>query len=232
MLHKIICPICQYQEEGFKTLESDCIFIPIEGLDQHLIRYQCPNCDVIFGTQQMLGLSKYELKNAYQKLFDSGHKDGDENSVKCEINNLLILNPNSNRVYLNWGAGTSVASDKAKLLGFTLLNFDPFVIDSSKYISKDQLKNTKFDGIISHNVLEHLQDPISELELMKSFLKPEASMIHSTPCYRYSYEYTKYHLFFFEGRSLDVICEKTKLTYKYMDSFMGTYVVKYDIKKE
>lgn len=223
------CPICQCQQGDFKIFENDCIFLPIAGLDQHLVRHQCPECGVIFGTQQMLNLSKEELKNAYAQLFNTGYRDGSEIALQSEIKDLLALNPNTDGVYLNWGAGASVAKDKAKELGYTLLNYDPFMVGSlAGYVNMDEMKNMKFDGIISHDLLEHLQDPIEELILMKSMLKPEANMIHSTPCYKYCHPYTKYHLFFFEGKSLDIICQKVGLTYEYISE----WTVKYSMIKE
>ena len=222
----MICPICQYQGDTFGILESDCLFLPIDGLDQHLVRHKCPDCGVIFGTQQMLNLSKEKLGEAYQKVFDSGYRDGDEASIMREVANLLALSPNPNGIYLNWGSQISPAGNKAKELGYTLLNYDPFMkIDT---LSKEKINEIKFDGIISHNLLEHLQDPISELRLMKSLLKPGASMVHSTPCYKYCYEFTKFHLFFFEGKSLDIICEKAGLTYKYLIKDQDPEVIKFD----
>ena len=120
--------------------------------------------------------------------------------TKYEFDDLLALNPSIDGVYLNWGAGVSTTSEKVKKLGYKLFNYDPFVNGLSNYISIDQINEMKFDGIISHNVLEHFRDPISELKLMKSLLKPNGSMIHSTGCYKYLFEYTKYHLFFFKNK--------------------------------
>jgi len=36
---------------------------------------------------------------------------------------------------------------------------------------------------------------------MAEYLKPEGRMAHATPCFEYLYEYTRFHLFFFPGRS-------------------------------
>ena len=63
------------------------------------------------------------------------------------------------------------------------------------------------------------QDPVKDLAYMKSLLKENAQIIHSTDCYKYCYAYTKYHLFFFEGKSLDVICDKVGLIYEYTDRY-------------
>ncbi|HEY5267649.1 MAG TPA: methyltransferase domain-containing protein [Candidatus Saccharimonadales bacterium] len=226
----IQCPICQCQQGTFEVFECDCQFVAIEGLDQHLVRHKCPDCGVIFGTQQMLNLTKEELSSAYQKLFDTGHRDPGEITVNAEVNDLLALNPTKEGIYLNWGAQESTAPDKAKNLGFSLYNYDPFITStlSSNYLNTEQIKQMKFDGIISHNLLEHFQNPIEDLKFMASLLKPNASMIHSTECYKYLHAQTKYHLFFFEGKSLDIICDKAGLTYEYI----GPWDVKYHIKKE
>lgn len=216
------CPICdlQFNECDLKTFEIDCQFIEIEGINQHLIRHQCLNCGVIFGTQQMLKLSREQLKEAYQKVFATGYTDGNENSVNMEVYNLLALNPTYDGIYLNYGAGTSTASKKAKLLGYNLIDYDPFVLNEAI----TNIDIILYDGIISHNLMEHFQDPIKELKLMKSMLKPGAAMIHSTECYKYKYAHTKFHFFFFEGKSLDIICEKVGLKYTYI----GPWTIRYD----
>ena len=66
-----------------------------------------------------------------------------------------------------------------------------------------------FDGIFSNNVLEHLANPIEEIKLMRKLLKPEGILLHATPCFEYLYEFTRFHLFFFLGRSREVLAEKT-----------------------
>jgi acyl dehydratase len=46
---------------------------------------------------------------------------------------------------------------------------------------------------------------------MQALLKPGALMSHATPCFQYLYEYTRFHLFFFPGRSLEVLAEAADL---------------------
>lgn len=47
---------------------------------------------------------------------------------------------------------------------------------------------------------------------MKTLLvAPDALMAHTTECYDYKYEYTRFHLYFFTGKALDVLCEKARL---------------------
>ena len=71
----------------------------------------------------------------------------------------------------------------------------------------------RFDGIFSNDLLEHLSDPIHELQFMKLLLKSrESKMAHCTGCYNYKYEYTRFHMFFYTGKSLDVLAERAGLS--------------------
>jgi SAM-dependent methyltransferase len=206
------CKICDLNAptEQFKTYESDCLFVQVSGINQHLVRHECPNCGVIFGPQDMLNLTKQQLIEAYHAVYNTGYRDCDSSEV--ELKALMTLNPKTDGVYLNWGAGTSTASDKAKLRGYTLINYDPFTPDITPNVKLD-ISTNKYDGIISNNLLEHLQDPVSEMKLMKSLLKPGGEMVHITDCFMYCIEYTKYHLFFFQGKSLQTICDKIGMNY-------------------
>jgi hypothetical protein len=201
----ITCPICKTVLEigGLKCFEDDCRFMRIAGVNQHLVRYQCSCCDVIFGSEEMLNLSSEALSKAYQSVYLSGHRENDATSYEEKL--FFMLEPSKHGPYINWGAGTSSTCDKVKQQGYTLLNYDPGIPTSSAYLTKEQLANMRVDGIISNNVLDHLQDPIADLLFMKSLLKPGSSMIHASDGFRYETSYTKFHLFFLVGRSVNVI---------------------------
>ena len=69
----------------------------------------------------------------------------------------------------------------------------------------------RFDGIYSNNVLEHLRQPVDTLRQLASLLNPGGRMSHATPCYEYLYEYTRFHLFFFLGRSRNYLAQHADL---------------------
>lgn len=46
---------------------------------------------------------------------------------------------------------------------------------------------------------------------MKEILTADARMSHATPCFEYLYEYTRFHLFFYLGRSRTLLAEKAGL---------------------
>jgi 2-polyprenyl-3-methyl-5-hydroxy-6-metoxy-1,4-benzoquinol methylase len=120
-------------------------------------------------------------------------------------------------VYINWGAGTTSTSVKVKERGFTLLNYDPGIPEGTQnYITKSQLIDMKVDGIISHNVLDHLQNPVRDLLLMKSLLKPGGRMIHASDGFAYELHYTKFHLFFFVGKSMEYLTKAIDMECKHI----------------
>lgn len=67
----------------------------------------------------------------------------------------------------------------------------------------------KFDGIFSHDLLEHLKHPAEELRFMKTLLRnSDCKMAHCTACYRYKYEYTRFHTCFYTGNAVDYLCDR------------------------
>jgi hypothetical protein len=150
-----------------------------------------------------------ELSDLY-----SVYAEGD--TTEHEIKTFQCLNPTKQGVYLNYGSGQwSQSLERLRQDGYQIFGFEPFVSTSdSSYVirSMTQLSHMRFDGIMSHNVLEHLPDPVGTLSFLASLLATDkALMAHSTPCYRYEVEFTRFHLFFYTGRSLQLIGDKCGL---------------------
>ena len=208
----ITCGLCleTMDETKLQKFESNCIFRRYKNINQHLIRYQCLNCDVIFGPQDMLNLPSEKLTEYYQLVYGSGYKEADSSDLEMLL--LQYLNPIKNGIYLNFGSGTNPTSEKAKKENIILLNYDPGFPKTG--ITLDQMKSIKFDGIISNNVLDHMQDPIEILKLMKSLLKSNASMIHASDGFDYNIPYTKAHLYFFVGKSVEYITKNIGMAYE------------------
>jgi hypothetical protein len=205
----LCCMICSYSGESskFKKYFSDCIF-----LGGALHRFQCPECEVIFGPLKTLNLSKSQLSKEYEyhyQVFEEG------DSTESEMRAFHSLSPKKSGVYLNYGCGGwSKTLAQLQGEGWNVIGFEPHLLQSSsEFLITDRnvLSTKKFDGIFSNNLLEHLQYPIDELIYIKSLLKPEARMAHATPCYEYLYEYTRFHLFFFLGKSKEVLASKAGL---------------------
>ena len=190
------CPVCGFRNEAFSIRRSKCKFTGMS-----LERYACPSCEVVFGPLSMLGLSFEDMKTEYDRLYSS-YGEGD--TTEYEVRTFASMNPTKSGTYLNFGAGKWSSSTKVlRNQGYNLVPYDPFVLGN-----EDALKG-RYDGIFSHNVIEHLQTPIKTFGDMAKMLYPNGKMAHSTACYGYRYEYSKYHLFFFLGKSIEVLADRT-----------------------
>ena len=228
---ELSCPLCDYRgtADKFGEFVTSCIF----G-GGGLTRHQCPECDVIFGPEKMLRLSEAELSRDYEwhyQVFSEG------DSTLQEVRAFHALAPEKNGVYLNWGTGAwSKTVDVLRQDGWNVYGYEPHGSASTSGPSlmsdnvygyeldgpastgnphlisdKEQLSTRQFDGIFSNNVLEHLRYPVRELALMRDLLKEGGRMSHATPCFEYRYEFTRFHLFFYPGRSRSVLAGKAGL---------------------
>jgi hypothetical protein len=200
------CPLCGHKTplEGFKEVVSKCIF---HG--GRLLRHECPNCNVIFGPQKMLALDAEMLDLDYRNLY---RVYSESNATDSIIRTFHLLKPNKNGVYLDFGCGGewSEAIQLLRADGWNIYGFEPSVSHSSQYVFSewDELVEKKFDGIFSHNVLEHLFDPADINRKLSKLLTDDGRIVHATPCFDYRYDFTHYHVYFFTGRSVEVLAEK------------------------
>jgi SAM-dependent methyltransferase len=214
---ELSCPLCGHHNEveKFGKFVASCIFGGGE-----LTRHQCPECDVIFGPEKMLRLSGEELSRDYEwhyQVFSEG------DSTVQEVRAFHALAPKRDGVYLNWGAGAwSKTVDVLRQDGWNVYGFEPHgsAASSGPYLisDKEQLSAMRFDGIFSNNVLEHLRYPARELTMMRDLLKTGGRMSHATPCFEYLYEFTRFHLFFFLGRSRSILADQAGL---HIDDFVS-----------
>lgn len=194
------CALCQYQarRSEFASFVSHCIFGGGE-----LQRYQCPACDVIFGTEQMLALDKEALSQEYEWHYQV-YEEGD--STEQEIRAFHALEPQRDKVYINWGAGSwsqSVARLRAE--GWQVFGYEPHgsaaSTDEGTVSTLAEVAALAPSGIYTNNVLEHFRYPAEALSAMADLLPAGGRMSHATPCFAYRFEFTRFHLFFFLGRS-------------------------------
>lgn len=201
-----ICPLCGYEGSTteFPRKESTCLF----G-GGRLVRLQCPNCDVIFGPQKMFQLDDQMLDLEYRNLYRV-YAEGD--TTESTIRTFSLLAPQRNGRYLDFGCGGewSAAIAKLRQKGWDIYGFEPSAANSSAHVFSTwaEVEALRFDGILSHNVLEHLFDPVGTTQRLSRLLQPGGKLVHATPCFEYLYEFTRFHVFFFTGRSPDILAER------------------------
>lgn len=200
------CKICNtdLQLNECQKYVSKCIFT-----SKNLYRYKCPNCGVIFGNIDMINMPKATISIEHDNIYKQ-YNDGD--SQESELRTLISLNPKKKKTYLDYGCGRNDdLINELNKEGFNVYGYDAFTNLKSNKITnnKEDLKNVKFDGIFSHNVLEHMQNPVEEFKFMNSLLKDDGKMAHATPCYLYLYEYTIFHLYFFVDNSIEYLTKNS-----------------------
>ena len=206
----LTCKICGFsQERGkYETKESECIF---NG--GHLVRYVCPECGVVFGPTKFLEQSQEGIDEDYWVHY-LGFSEGD--SSYKEERAFFMLKPDKEKVYLNYGCGHwSKSLQNLREQGYNVFGYEPYSpdIDNPYMItSKEQLEKMRFDGIYSNDVLEHMINPVEDLKFMRSILlNIQSLMSHSTGCYNYKYEYTRFHTHFFLGDSVKIMSKESGL---------------------
>lgn len=207
---ELSCILCGHKsiKTEFTTKETECIF----G-GGHLVRFICPECGCIFGPQKFSRQTITEVSDDYIVHY-LGYDEND--STNGEVEAFYMLKPERGKVYLNYGCGKwahtiSVLREQ----GYIIYGYEPYATDIDNiYIINniDELKTMKFDGIFSHDLLEHLSNPVAEMKFMKSLLRDnDCKMAHSTACYEYKFEYTRFHTCFYTGNSVEKLAEKTDL---------------------
>ena len=207
---ELSCALCGYTSDRveFNERVAECIF---EG--GTIPRYQCPKCDVIFGSELMLDLSPEALAREYEwhyQVFTEG------DSTEHEIRAFRGLNPERGKTYINWGSGAwSSSTELLRAEGWQVFGYEPHssANGGGDYVltSRSELEQLRPAGIFSNNVLEHFRYPVEALREMAALLPRGALMSHATPCFEYRFEFTRFHLFFFLGRSRAWIAENANL---------------------
>jgi hypothetical protein len=203
------CIICNkpISTKNTKKVISQCIF----GGGK-LTRFKCPHCGAIIGPLKMLNLTPAELSDDYQQHYNL-YSESD--TTEYEKFTFFQLNPTKKKKYLNYGCGSwSRSINELRDAGYDVYGFEPYAGTNSPFIitSFDELKKHKFDGIFTHDLIEHLRNPVEDFAFLKTLLKNKSSeMAHATGCYEYAYEYSRFHLVFYTGDSLKTLCDQVGL---------------------
>lgn len=204
------CKICGNEErrDSYQKKITECRF---NG--GTLVRYICPKCGVIFGPTKFSALTQDEINDDYSTHY-MGFQEGD--STKKELDAFYMLKPDKNKMYLNYGCGSwSKSLQQLRAEGYQVYGYEPYAPETDNpymVTDKEKISKMRFDGIYSNDVIEHLINPVEEFIFMKGLLKDKHSkMSHSTSCYIYKHEVTRFHTHFFTGKSIEVLCEKAGL---------------------
>lgn len=200
------CIVCDHRgsRTAFEIRTSACMF----GGGK-LERYVCPVCDCIFGPQKYLDLDDTFVERDYRLLYA---RYSESDSTEYELRTFRSLGPQLSGLYLDWGCGGpwSRTMETARRDGFQVYGYEPTASETTSFVvNRRDAISARFDGIFSNNVIEHFRDPVAQFTDFHDLLKGEGIMAHSSPCYDYAYEFTRFHSLFLLGRSPYVLAERT-----------------------
>jgi SAM-dependent methyltransferase len=175
-----------------------------------LIRHQCPNCDLIFGDLRFFNLTEEEIQKDHDDTY-SYFTEGENTS--CQLNSLLSLSidimKNKNLKFLDYACGSFKMYNVLKKKGINITGYDKYVSGPNTLNNIDGLK---FDIIYSNNFIEHLTDPIKQISEILNYLNYDGYLIFISDCIdEYKIEYTHFHLYYYLGKSFQLLCDKLNL---------------------
>lgn len=173
-----------------------------------LERLECPDCGCVFGPMKYLQTPS-EIVSADYSLLYSFYSEGD--STEEELRAFELLDPKPGGLYLNWGSGAwSRSVEILRERGYDVWGYEPnALIDSPFVVKRREEVSARFDGIFSNNVIEHLFSPQAQFVEFRDLLKDGGRMCHASPCYEWSYAFTRFHVFFPLGNAPKRLAEKT-----------------------
>jgi SAM-dependent methyltransferase len=182
---------------------SDCVFGggPIE-------RLVCPSCGCVFGPLSLLDAPAEWIAADYRLLY-AFYSEAD--STEEEVRAFEALDPAPGGVYLNWGAGAwSRSVEVLRSRGYDVWGYEPNAAVARPYVvGRREEVSALFDGIFSNNVIEHFIDPAAQFRDFAGLLKPGGRMAHASPCYEWSFDFTRFHVFFPLGDSVAALARRT-----------------------
>jgi hypothetical protein len=166
----VTCPVCgnSAPKSTLAVKTADCIY---NG--GRLDRFECPRCGAIFGPLKMLVMNQAQLATEYRQCYSVFSESSD--TEELERSAFFDLSPDFDGVYLNYGAGAwNKTSEHLRSQGYKVYDYEPYApaTDSPWLLrSQEELRQLKFDGIFSNDLIEHLRNPVEALRSMADLLK-------------------------------------------------------------
>ncbi len=189
-----LCPLCNTLSETFYTIKRK-------------VYYECPDCRGIFLERQYLPGKDEETaryKEHNNDVNDPGYQEFTSPVVKAVLRDFLPEHSG-----LDFGAGTGpVISKMLKDKNFRIAQYDPL------FHNNPELLESRYDYIISCEVIEHFHRPAKEFALLRSLLGHKGKLYCMTDIYREDIDFRTWyykddstHVFFYMKETLVFIKE-------------------------
>lgn len=197
------CPACKSarRDDHYEEVNAKCMFTSAD-----LRRFRCDNCGTIFGPISLIKCVPDHLADLYTLLYRY-FKEGD--TTQYQERAFFALEPVKGKKYLNFACGTwGLGIVRLRDMGFDVYGFEPSLESQHPAIFtsiEDVARNGPYDGIFTHNFIEHVQDPFAFFSQIRDLSMPGAKVAHSSACYDYRYEKSPFHLYFLSHTALEMI---------------------------
>jgi SAM-dependent methyltransferase len=173
----------------------------------------CSQCELIFVPRNQL-----IPPDAEKQRYDSHQNDENDPQYKnylTQIMNQIVPELEKQQSGLDFGCGrTDLLAQLFRDNNFLLDSFDLYFLPDEKIWTK------KYDFIILSEVIEHLRDPVAELEKLRKLLFPNGKILIKTmlhPGEKYSFDNWFYkrdstHVQFFNSKSLSELGKKIRIS--------------------
>lgn len=210
----LTCAICGNNDKtsDYKTFEADDIFNAGK-----LIRYECPSCKTIFGDLRFLQMPISEINKDYEDLY-SYYNEGDTTNYILTVLEDLDCCKDKSLKYLDYACGRwNKVIPELRNRDYDIIGYDKYIIGGGD--TTNDLGDRKFDVIYNCNFIEHLINPIEDIQEITKHLKPGGYLIFITSCFEYCIDFTHYHTFYFNDTSLAHIGNMLNLTMTFSKKF-------------
>lgn len=231
------CPLCGGEGKTFVPSEE---VLAMEDFGNFFEMYSAEVCQTCGTIYQNPGISEGALKEYYSSGAYRIEHPSNQKFEEQRADRLLLLierfnlNPKS---CLDIGCGRGLLLkyleiyNYAKILG---LDYDPEMSEIEEVVhSKDDVEG-KFDLITCIHVMEHMHNPIKELEWMLGKLNPGGTILLELPTYLCN---DMSHLFVPTRKGLEMMLDNLDLDYLYADIgpacniLIGENYSGYEVKK-
>ncbi len=203
------CGLCQSNQaiEKYEVFKAKDIFNA-----GTLVRYKCPECEVIFGDLRFLNLPQEEINCDYEDLY-SYYDEGNTTPYILEVLQDQPFFGDKTKTYIDYACGRwNKVIQNLRNEGYTAIGYDKYVTDNSNAII-NTLPSEKCDILINSNYIEHFIHPLEDIQEMLQFVKPGGYILFMTECFEYKIEFTHYHTFFFGKKALEFIAKECNLEF-------------------
>lgn len=202
--HRCGCCGADLETAALERVTARCF---VTGLE--LSRVRCSGCGAVQGPLPLVTCSATELGSLYKRLYEFFSEGA---STAFQEKTFYMLNPSLGGRYLNYACGDwSAGITHLRGLGWQVWGYEPFQPVRHAAIVNDlgRCAETPFHGVMSHNFIEHVQDPAAFFAACARLVVAGGVMAHSSACYEYVCETSPFHLYFYCGDAVHRLAERS-----------------------